>query len=123
MEFIKDPKNIAKFGGYGVDGDGDGIADPWNIQDAIFSAAHYLSKSGYKSGDDSAIRKALLSYNQDSSYVSQVFNRGQMFQGNMATGDVGPQRPLPRSSGLMSKRCTILLDGYTKVEIYIKSAH
>ena len=91
LEFIKDPQYIAKFGGYGVDGDGDGIADPWNLQDAIFSAAHYLSKNGYKSGDESSIRNALYHYNKDSSYVSQVYNRGEMFQGNMATGDVGPQ--------------------------------
>lgn len=94
LEFIKSPSNIAKFGGYGVDGDGDGVADPWNLHDAIFSAAHYLSKSGYKSGNDEAIRKALFHYNQDSSYVSQVFNRGEMFKGNIASGDVGPQRQM-----------------------------
>ena len=39
-----DPAIIKKYGGYGVDANGDGIADPWDIEDAIYSAANYLSK-------------------------------------------------------------------------------
>jgi len=94
LDVIKDLNNIAKYGGYGVDGDGDGVADPWNIQDAIFSAANYISSNGYKLGNEESIRKALFRYNMDQSYVSQVYNRGKMFEGNMVDGDVGSQRQM-----------------------------
>ena len=45
------PAIIKKYGGYGVDGNGDGIADPYDIEDAIYSAANYLSISGAADGD------------------------------------------------------------------------
>jgi membrane-bound lytic murein transglycosylase B len=31
---------------WGVDADGDGVADPWNPTDAVFSAARYLAAAG-----------------------------------------------------------------------------
>lgn len=89
LGFIKIPSNISKYGGIGVDADGDGKADPWNIQDAIFTAAAYLSSNGYKMGNDEAIRKAIFVYNQDPSYVSEVFNRGKLFEKNNSIGDAG----------------------------------
>lgn len=64
-----DPKVIAKYGGYGVDGDGDGLADPFNIVDAIYSAANFLSKAGAKDGD---FRKAIFQYNHSEKYVNDV---------------------------------------------------
>lgn len=60
---------IAKYGGYGVDGDGDGVADMWNVTDAIFSAANYLSKNGASSGK---IDQAILQYNHSQQYLSDV---------------------------------------------------
>ena len=45
-----DPKVIEKYGGYGVDANGDGVADPFDIEDAIFSAANFLSQAGVKEG-------------------------------------------------------------------------
>ncbi len=64
------PEVIAQYGGYGVDANGDGIADPFDIEDAIYSAAHYLSKSGAAEGD---IKKALFNYNRSDRYVSDVY--------------------------------------------------
>lgn len=55
------PAIIKEYGGYGVDGNGDGIADPYDIEDAIFSAANYLSKSGAADGD---LEKAIFNYNR-----------------------------------------------------------
>lgn len=63
------PKVIAKYGGYGVDGDGDGKADPFNLYDAIFSAAHYLSKNGAQTNDLTA---AVFNYNHSHAYVADV---------------------------------------------------
>lgn len=52
---------------YGVDGNGDGIADINNVEDAIFTAAKYLSACGYPN-----IQKALWGYNPSSSYFHKV---------------------------------------------------
>ena len=64
-----DPAVIEQYGGYGVDANGDGIADPFDIEDAIFSAAHYLSKSGAANGE---IEKAIFHYNHSDKYVEDV---------------------------------------------------
>ncbi|MEK3886494.1 lytic transglycosylase domain-containing protein [Bacillus sp. FSL K6-3431] len=64
-----DPAIIKKYGGYGVDANGDGIADPYDIEDAIFSAANFLSKYGAADGD---IKKAIYAYNHSEKYVDDV---------------------------------------------------
>lgn len=63
------PTVISKYGGYGVDGNGDGKADPYNMYDAIYSAANYLSQSGAKNGQ---IAKAIFHYNHSYDYVADV---------------------------------------------------
>jgi peptidoglycan LD-endopeptidase LytH len=63
------PDIIKKYGGYGVDGNSDGIADPFDIEDAIYSAANYLSKSGAADGD---YEKAIFNYNHSEKYVQDV---------------------------------------------------
>lgn len=63
------PKIIAKYGGYGVDGNGDGVADPFNMYDAIYSAANYLSHAGAKEGK---LTQAVFQYNHSSEYVIDV---------------------------------------------------
>jgi hypothetical protein len=60
---------------YGVDGDGDGVADIENLYDAIFSAAHYLSKSGYRQDK----QKAVYAYNHSNPYVQRVLSRAEMY--------------------------------------------
>ena len=47
---------------------GDGIADPWNADDAIYSAARYLAASGAATD----IRQAVFSYNHARWYVNEV---------------------------------------------------
>ena len=63
------PTVIAKYGGYGVDGNGDGIADPFNMYDAIYSAANYLSRAGAKEGK---LTQAVFQYNRSNEYVADV---------------------------------------------------
>ena len=63
------PEVIAKYGGHGVDANGDGIADPYNIEDAIHSAAKYLAESGAAEGD---YEKAIFDYNKSDKYVRDV---------------------------------------------------
>ena len=53
---------------WGVDANGDGIADPWNPQDAIFSAARYLAAAGGQND----LRQAIFAYNHADWYVNEV---------------------------------------------------
>ena len=60
---------IAYYGGYGVDGNGDGLADPYNLTDALYSAANYLSQNGAAEGD---LESAIFQYNHSDEYVADV---------------------------------------------------
>ncbi|MDC3424268.1 peptidoglycan DD-metalloendopeptidase family protein [Aquibacillus sp. 3ASR75-11] len=81
---------IRRGGGYGVDGDGDGKADPWNVVDSIFTAANYLAKSGYATDQ----RKAIYNYNRASWYVDKVMANAQKYRTQAvyqpAEGDIPP---------------------------------
>jgi soluble lytic murein transglycosylase-like protein len=55
---------------YGVDASGDGVADPMNPADAIYSAARYLEANGIL--DD--VRRAIWHYNPLTSYVNMVLS-------------------------------------------------
>lgn len=54
---------------YGVDGNGDGVTDITNVEDAIFTAARYLSACGYPN-----IKAALWGYNPSSAYYNKVMD-------------------------------------------------
>jgi membrane-bound lytic murein transglycosylase B len=56
----------------GVDADGDGTADPHDIDDAAASAARYLCLGNRDLREAEGLRRALLSYNQSSVYVDTV---------------------------------------------------
>src|SRR5690242_8320518 len=60
---------------WGVDADGDGIANPWSPEDAIAAAARYLAASG--GGSD--ISRAVFSYNHAQWYVDEVLQLAQSF--------------------------------------------
>ena len=53
---------------YGVDANGDGVADPNNPEDAIFAAARYLSAAGMPADTYGAI----FAYNHADWYVEEV---------------------------------------------------
>ena len=74
------PEIIKKYGGYGVDANGDGIADPYDIEDAMHSAAKYLANSGAADGN---YEKAIFNYNRSEKYVQNVlyfFNEFEAFR-------------------------------------------
>ncbi len=77
------PEIIKQYGGYGVDANGDGIADPYDIEDAIYSAAKYLAKSGAADGE---LEKAIFDYNRSEKYVQDVlyfFNEFETYRVEM----------------------------------------
>lgn len=74
---------IKKHRGFGIDGDGDGKADPFNPVDAIFTAAKYLASNGAANG---RVEEALLAYNHSSEYVQKVMGYAVMFVDNSGGG-------------------------------------
>src|SRR5699024_2290629 len=59
--------------GMGVDGNGDGKADPTNVDDAIASAANKLSNDGANNdGDMDKMHEAILSYNRSDEYLKKI---------------------------------------------------
>ena len=60
---------------WGVDANGDGVADPWNAQDAITAAARYLAASGGQTD----ISGAIYSYNHAQWYVDEVLQLAKLF--------------------------------------------
>ena len=62
---------------YGVDANGDGIADPYNPADAIFTAARYLHAAGASSN----LSQAIFAYNHAGWYVQSVLLRAQLIGG------------------------------------------
>src|SRR6266536_158210 len=60
---------------WGTDANGDGIADPWNAEDAVTAAARYLAASGGQID----IARAVFSYNHAQWYVDEVLQLSQLF--------------------------------------------
>lgn len=71
------PDIIKKYGGYGIDANGDGIADPYDIEDAIFSTANYLSSFGAANEE---IEQAVFEYNRSEKYVDDVLFYYQKYE-------------------------------------------
>jgi hypothetical protein len=62
---------------YGVDATGDGVADPYNPVDAIFSAARYLQAAGASTN----LSRAIFAYNHAGWYVQSVLLRAKLIAG------------------------------------------
>jgi murein DD-endopeptidase MepM/ murein hydrolase activator NlpD len=66
---------------WGVDADGDGIADPWNATDAIFAASRYLAAAGGQSD----LARGVFAYNHADWYVREVLDLARVYgQGGIA---------------------------------------
>jgi membrane-bound lytic murein transglycosylase B len=61
-----------------VDGDGDGVADPNDVDDAALAAARYLCQSGDLMVGDTWSR-AILSYNYSTDYVLNVYTAADTY--------------------------------------------
>ncbi len=61
---------------WGVDANGDGIADPWNSTDAIWSAARYLAAAGGAAD----LPRAIYAYNHADWYVREVLQLADLYR-------------------------------------------
>ena len=62
---------------WGVDANGDGVADPYNPVDAIFTAARYLRAAGASQN----LSRAIYAYNHADWYVQSVLLRAKLLGG------------------------------------------
>lgn len=67
MQFIPSTWRLA-----GQDGNGDGVADPFNLDDAALTAATYLCAHGRDLTTPQGWTDAIYSYNQSDAYIRQV---------------------------------------------------
>ncbi|MEP7088809.1 MAG: lytic murein transglycosylase [Nocardioidaceae bacterium] len=66
---------------FGVDGDGDGVADPQDLEDASASTAAYLCYGGRDLRDPATLGSAILSYNHSTSYERLVLTYQRRYAG------------------------------------------
>ncbi len=62
-----------------IDGSGDGVADPHNIDDASLAAANYLCRAVPTLGDEASWRAGVASYNDANSYLDAVATASQRY--------------------------------------------
>ena len=60
---------------WGTDANGDGVADPWAPEDAIFSAARYLAAAGGRTD----LYRGVFAYNHADWYVRDVLELAQLY--------------------------------------------
>ena len=60
---------------WGMDGDGDGLADPWDPEDAVYAAARYLAAAGAHE----SIERSIFAYNHAQWYVDDVLELAATF--------------------------------------------
>ncbi len=70
---------------WGVDANGDGIADPWNVTDSVYAAARYLAATG--AHDD--LSRAIFSYNHSNDYVAAVLEGARRFATDPLAASLG----------------------------------
>jgi murein DD-endopeptidase MepM/ murein hydrolase activator NlpD len=66
---------------WGTDADGDGVANPWNPEDAVYSAARYLAAAGAHTD----ISRAVFAYNHAQWYVDEILS----LAADLGSGDAG----------------------------------
>lgn len=77
MQFGVGGKAGNTWAAYGIDGDGDGVADVYNPFDAVFSAAHYLCSHGARGGEN--LYDAVFAYNHADWYVQDVMAQAAQY--------------------------------------------
>ena len=66
---------------WGIDANGDGVADPWNPEDAVFSAARYLAAAGGATD----IARAVYGYNHADWYLTEVLGLANLYEQGAST--------------------------------------
>ncbi len=82
------PSNALK---YAVDGDGDGKADLFNVDDALMSLGNILRAMGWKQPmTEEAMRKVFYGYNHSQVYVNTIMGAAERLRAADASGTLKP---------------------------------
>ncbi|MDQ3891271.1 MAG: lytic murein transglycosylase [Actinomycetota bacterium] len=87
---------------WGMDANGDGVANPWNPEDAVYAAARYLAAAGGRED----IEGAIFAYNHADWYVQEVLELAQLF----AAGGVSSDSSLVFSHGSAGSDAVFRID-------------
>jgi membrane-bound lytic murein transglycosylase B len=68
----------------GADGDGDGVADPYDIFDAALGAGIYLCSGSTDLSDPASLHAAIYRYNHSDSYVALVLSLAARYRAGVA---------------------------------------
>ena len=93
MQFI--PSTWAQ---YATDGNGDGVADPFNIYDAAAAAGKYLCNAGTDLRTRAGKIRAVLAYNHSDSYVASVLDLEATYAGTPIIVEPAPATPILSAS-------------------------
>ncbi len=83
-----------------MDGDGDGIANPFDINDAALATAHYLCVAGGNLRTEAGVVRAILAYNHSDEYLDLVYRlavdygNGVTVSGPITGPTTGPLPPV-----------------------------
>ncbi|MGW2563658.1 lytic transglycosylase domain-containing protein [Streptomyces sp. NPDC001514] len=69
---------------WGADGNGDGAADPHQLDDAWLAAGRYLCAAGGDLRDADGLRRAVLAYNHSEDYLHLVLSWMRVYSGHIA---------------------------------------
>jgi membrane-bound lytic murein transglycosylase B len=88
---------------YAIDADGNGVTDPFNINDAALAAANYLCVAGRNLRTDAGQRRAVLAYNHSDEYVAEVLALARAYAAGIPVADLplvgDTSGPVPPPSG------------------------
>jgi hypothetical protein len=88
---------------YAIDGNGDGRADPFNINDAALASANYLCRAGGNLRTEAGQRDAVFAYNHSDSYVAQVLALARAYASGVAVDSLplvgNTTGPVPAPTG------------------------
>jgi murein DD-endopeptidase MepM/ murein hydrolase activator NlpD len=89
---------------WGLDADGDGVADPWDPDDAVYGAARYLAAAD--AHED--LRRAVYAYNHSYAYVDRVMSLAADIGGGQAA--LRAVAPAPSAGGAGVVQVDSLID-------------
>jgi murein DD-endopeptidase MepM/ murein hydrolase activator NlpD len=102
---------------WGMDGDGDGVANPWDPEDAVFAAARYLAAAG--AHED--ISRAIFAYNHAQWYVDDVLNLASQLDSGDFAFSAGVGSPLDARLAVLQDQLADTRKGTTRAQRLIPS--
>jgi murein DD-endopeptidase MepM/ murein hydrolase activator NlpD len=100
---------------WGLDADGDGVADPWNATDAVYAAARYLAAAGGQTD----ISRGVFAYNHADWYVREVLDLANVYGGGGLTQTAGLEK-VQRALDLARQRVIGANDGVEAAEAGVR---